>query len=228
MKVWDKREFSDLDDDVELGTRNIKLALRRLRKFARTGAPEELDLDGTIKETAQRGCLDFSYVPSEETRSRCCCSSISAARWIGTSRFARSFFRRRAASSSIWKTSTFTIASMSGCGGQPPALAGDHADLGRAAHLSARLQGDLRGRRLDEPLRDRAPGGSVEHMNEEPGERVARARHAHLSARGVAEPGAGGELGVHPLDPHGQAAVRRADVSADAGGAGSGDAGAGG
>ena len=48
VKVWDKREFKDLDGDVELGTRNIKIALRRLRKFARTGAPEELDLDGTI------------------------------------------------------------------------------------------------------------------------------------------------------------------------------------
>src|SRR5881227_2760142 len=53
MKVWDKREFKDLDDQVELGTRNIKIALRRLRKFARTGAPEELDLDGTIKGTAR-------------------------------------------------------------------------------------------------------------------------------------------------------------------------------
>src|SRR6202030_2205965 len=52
VKVWDKREFRDLDDTVELGTRNIKIALRRLRKFARTGAPDELDLDTTIKETA--------------------------------------------------------------------------------------------------------------------------------------------------------------------------------
>jgi len=59
VKVWDRREYRDLDDTVELGTRNIKLALRRLRKFARTGALEELDLDGTIKETAQRGYLDI-------------------------------------------------------------------------------------------------------------------------------------------------------------------------
>ena len=59
VKVWDKREFKDLDDDVELGTRNIKLALRRLRKFARTGAPDELDLDGTIKGTAHKGYLDI-------------------------------------------------------------------------------------------------------------------------------------------------------------------------
>jgi uncharacterized protein len=59
IKVWDKREFRDFDDEVELGTRNIKIALRRLRKFARTGSPDELDLDGTIKGTAHKGYLDI-------------------------------------------------------------------------------------------------------------------------------------------------------------------------
>jgi uncharacterized protein with von Willebrand factor type A (vWA) domain len=63
IKVWDKREFKDLDGDVELGTRNIKVALRRLRKFARTGAAEELDLDGTIKQTANKGYLDLQLRP---------------------------------------------------------------------------------------------------------------------------------------------------------------------
>ena len=63
VKVWDKREFKDFDDDVEIGTRNIKVALRRLRKFARTGAPEELDLDGTIKGTAHKGYLDIHMRP---------------------------------------------------------------------------------------------------------------------------------------------------------------------
>jgi uncharacterized protein with von Willebrand factor type A (vWA) domain len=63
LKVWDKREFKDLDDQVELGTRNIKLALRRLRKFARTGAPDELDLDGTVKGTAHKGYLDILMRP---------------------------------------------------------------------------------------------------------------------------------------------------------------------
>ena len=63
VKVWDKREFKDLDDDVELGTRNIKIALRRLRKFARTGVPEELDLDDTIRETAHKGYLDIHMRP---------------------------------------------------------------------------------------------------------------------------------------------------------------------
>ncbi len=63
VKVWDAREFRDLDDTVELGTRNIKVALRRLRKFARTGAAEELDLDATIKGTARRGYLDIRLRP---------------------------------------------------------------------------------------------------------------------------------------------------------------------
>ena len=63
VKIWDKREFKDLDDTVELGARNIKIALRRLRKFARTGAPEELDLDGTIKDTAHKGYLDIKLRP---------------------------------------------------------------------------------------------------------------------------------------------------------------------
>ena len=63
VKVWDKRAFKDLDGNVEIGTRNIKVALRRLRKFARTGAPDELDLDGTIRETAHRGWLDVKMRP---------------------------------------------------------------------------------------------------------------------------------------------------------------------
>jgi hypothetical protein len=63
IKVWDRREFRDLADDVELGTRNIKMALRRLRRFAREGAAEELDLDGTIKGTAHKGYLDIHMRP---------------------------------------------------------------------------------------------------------------------------------------------------------------------
>ncbi|MEM9601731.1 MAG: VWA domain-containing protein [Pseudomonadota bacterium] len=64
VKVWDKREFRNLDDTVELGTRNIKMALRRLRKFARQGAADELDLNGTIKATAeQAGLLDVKMMP---------------------------------------------------------------------------------------------------------------------------------------------------------------------
>jgi uncharacterized protein with von Willebrand factor type A (vWA) domain len=63
VKVWDRREFKDLDGNVELGVRNIKIALRRLRKFARTGAADELDLDTTIKQSANRGYLDVHLRP---------------------------------------------------------------------------------------------------------------------------------------------------------------------
>ena len=64
VKVWDRRDFKDLDDSIELGTRNIKMALRRLRKFARTGAEDELDLNDTINSTAHNGgLLDIKMVP---------------------------------------------------------------------------------------------------------------------------------------------------------------------
>ncbi len=68
VKVWDKREYKNLDDSVELGTRNIKVALRRLRKFARDGAPTELDLDDTIKSTAHHGYLDIKMVPERRNK----------------------------------------------------------------------------------------------------------------------------------------------------------------
>lgn len=63
VKVWDKREFRNLDDKVELGTRNIKVALKRLRRWARDGAVEELDLNGTIRATAEHGYLDVKTRP---------------------------------------------------------------------------------------------------------------------------------------------------------------------
>lgn len=63
IKVWEKREFQNLDNNRELGTRNIKVALRRLRRFAREGAAEELDMDGTIRGTARQGWLDIQMRP---------------------------------------------------------------------------------------------------------------------------------------------------------------------
>ena len=63
VKVWDRREFRNLDDSVELGTRNIKVAMKRLRRWARDGAVEELDLDGTVRATAEHGYLDVRTRP---------------------------------------------------------------------------------------------------------------------------------------------------------------------
>ncbi len=63
VKVWDKRDFRNLDDNVELGTRNIKVALKRLRRWARDGADEELDLPGTIRAAAKTGYIDVKTRP---------------------------------------------------------------------------------------------------------------------------------------------------------------------
>ena len=63
VKVWDKRNFKNLDDTIEIGTRNIKVALKRLRKWARDGAEEELDIDNTIQSTAENGYLDVKTRP---------------------------------------------------------------------------------------------------------------------------------------------------------------------
>ena len=68
VKVWDKREFKNLDDAVELGTRNIKVALRRLRKWVRDGAADELDLPGPIKGTAEKGYLDIQLRPERRNK----------------------------------------------------------------------------------------------------------------------------------------------------------------
>ncbi|MEO1658066.1 MAG: VWA domain-containing protein [Pseudomonadota bacterium] len=63
VKVWEKRDYKNLDGDVEIGTRNIKVALRKLRRFARQGAADEFDLDGTIDATARHGFLDVQMRP---------------------------------------------------------------------------------------------------------------------------------------------------------------------
>ncbi len=69
VKVWDERTFRNLDDSVELNTRNIKIALRRLRRFAREGVPEELDMDATIEGTAKNaGWLDLHLIPERRNR----------------------------------------------------------------------------------------------------------------------------------------------------------------
>ena len=136
VKVWDKREFKDLDGEVELGTRNIKIALRRLRKFARTGAAEELDLDTTIKGTAGRAISTSGCVRSDETPSRCSCSSISAARWIGTSSCRGIVLGRQGR---VQAHGAFLLPQLplrAPVEGEPAAAHRSHRDFGCASYLS--------------------------------------------------------------------------------------------
>jgi uncharacterized protein with von Willebrand factor type A (vWA) domain len=130
VKVWDKREFRNLDDSVELGTRNIKVALRRLRRFARQGAADRArSRRHHRRHRAQRRLARPALRPSATTRSRCCSSSTSAARWTTTSRSARSCSPPAGSSSSTSNTSTSTTASTKACGRTTGAATRAHVRL---------------------------------------------------------------------------------------------------
>ena len=228
VKVWDKREFKDLDDEVELGTRNIKVALRRLRKFARTGAPDELDLDGTIRDTAHKGYLDVQMRPerrnavkvllffdiggSMDWHIKATEELFSAART--EFKHMEYFYFHNCLYERVWKENRRRL--------QETTPTWDV--LHKYPHD---YKVDLRRRRLDEPYEITSPGGSVEHFNEEAGRALDGARDADLSALRLAQSGAGRAVGLHALDPHDAPAHGRAHVSADARRARRGDAGTG-
>jgi uncharacterized protein len=172
VKVWDRREFRNLDDTVELGTRNIKLALRRLRQFAREGAAEELDLDGTVKSTAHNaGWLDLKLVPerhntvklllfvdvggSMEDHVRACEELFSAAR----SEFKHliHFYFHNCIYDSVWRDSRRRQVE------QTPVM-----ELLRTYDAGYRVV--LVGDASMSPYEIEKEGGSVERWNDEPGE----------------------------------------------------------
>jgi uncharacterized protein with von Willebrand factor type A (vWA) domain len=170
VKVWDRREFKDLDDTVELGTRNIKVALKRLRKFARTGAADELDLDDTIRATAHRGYLDIKMRPerhnavkllvffdvggSMDDHVRVCEELFSAVRTeFKTMEW---FYFHNFLYESVWKNNHRR-----------------HAERIPTFDLLHKFAHDYKvivvGDASMSPYEITYPGGSVEHWNEEPG-----------------------------------------------------------
>jgi uncharacterized protein with von Willebrand factor type A (vWA) domain len=172
VKVWDKREFRNLDDQVELGTRNIKLALRRLRRFAREGAAEELDLPDTIAATARNaGYLDLKFVPERHNtvkvlllldvggsmfpHVRVCEELFSAAR--GEFKHLEFFYFHNCVYESVWKDNrrrnTERMATF---------------DLLHTFPADYKLV--FVGDASMSPYEITAPGGSVEHWNEESGQ----------------------------------------------------------
>jgi uncharacterized protein with von Willebrand factor type A (vWA) domain len=172
VKVWDRREFRNLDDTVELGTRNIKVALRRLRQFAREGAAEELDLDGTVRSTARNaGWLDLKLVPerhnavklllfvdvggSMEDHVRVCEELFSAAR----SEFKHlvHFYFHNCVYDSVWRDSRRRHVEQTGV-----------MEILRTYDPAYRLV--LVGDASMSPYEIEKPGGSVERWNEESGE----------------------------------------------------------
>ena len=229
VKVWDKREFKDLAGDVELGTRNIKVALRRLRKFARTGAPDELDLDGTIKGTAHKGYLDILMRPERHNTIKVllffdiggsmdwhvkATEELFSAAKTEFKHMVHLYFHN-CLYEKVWKENA-------------PALDRDDADLGRAAHLSARLQGDLRRRRRRCRLtRSSRPAARSSTSTRRPARSGWSASPATYPSCVWLNPVPEREWDMHRVDPHDAADLGRADVSADARGSRRGDAGTG-
>jgi len=171
VKVWDEREFKNLDDSVELGTRNIKIALRRLRKFARTGAADQLDLDDTIKSTARNaGMLDIKMVPerhnavkvllfldvggSMDPFIRICEELFSAART--EFKHLEYFYFHNYIYESVWKNNIRR-----------------HAERTMTLDIMHKYSRDYKvvfvGDASMSPYEIVQPGGSVEHWNDEPG-----------------------------------------------------------
>jgi uncharacterized protein with von Willebrand factor type A (vWA) domain len=189
VKVWDRREFRNLDDSVEIGTRNIKLALRRLRRFAREGAAEELDLGGTIDATARNaGWLDLKLVPerhnavkvllfldvggSMDDHVRVCEELFTAAR--GEFKHLEYYYFHNFVYETVWKDNRRR-----------------HAERIATLELIRTYGPDYRlvfvGDATMGPYEIVQPGGSIEHWNDEPGAawlgRLRRAypKHAWLN-----------------------------------------------
>jgi uncharacterized protein len=170
VKVWDKREYKNLDDQVELGTRNIKLALRRLRKWVREGHPDELDMSATIKGTAEKGYLDiqmraerrnkisvllfFDIGGSMDSHIRVCEELFSAAR----SEFKNMefYYFHNCLYESVWKDNRRR-----------------HAEKLNTWDILHKYPHDYKvifvGDATMSPYEITFPGGSVEHWNEEAG-----------------------------------------------------------
>jgi len=171
VKVWEKREFRNLDDTVELGTRNIKVALRRLRRFAREGAAEELDLDGTVAGTARNaGWLDLQMRPerhnavkvllfldvggSMDDHIRVCEELFSACR--GEFKHLEHYYFHNCPYEWLWQDNRRR---------HDERVATTDVLHRYDSHYKAIFVGDA----SMSPYEIAYPGGSVEHWNEEPG-----------------------------------------------------------
>lgn len=204
---------------MELGTRNIKIALRRLRRFAREGAAEELDLDSTIRSTARNaGYLDLKMVPerhnavkvllfldiggSMDDHIQICEELFSAAR--GEFKHLEYFYFHNMVYEGLWKDNRRRYTEKI-------------ETLTVLRTFSQEYQLILVGDATMSPYEISYPGGSVEHFNPEAGDVWLNRLLAAFSPRHLAQPAASQPLELYPLDPDGAGTDGRADVSADPG-----------
>ena len=219
VKVWDKRQFKNLDDSIELGTRNIKVALKRLRVWAREGAEEELDLSGTIRSTAERGYLDVITRPerhnavklvlfldvggSMDDHIRVVEELFSAAR--SEFKHLEYYYFHNCLYEGVWRDNKRRWTE------QIP------------THEVLRTYGSdykciFVGDASMSPYEIAVPGGANEHWNEEAGSVWLQARLRALAQLCLAKPGEAVPLALYPLYPDDPRTDRRPHVPADIGG----------
>ena len=183
VKVWDKREYKNLDDSVELGTRNIKVALRRLRKWARAGRRSRTRLPGTIKDTANKGYLDLKLMPERHNTVKVLLFFDIGGSMDAHIKLCEELF---SAAKTEFKHMEFfyfhNCLYESGVEGQSPPPQREARHLGRAAQISARLQDHLRRRRHDEPLRDHLSRRQRRALERGAGRGLARPRDRRCSS----------------------------------------------
>ncbi len=227
IKVWDKREFKNLDSTVELGTRNIKVALRRLRKFAREGAADELDLDATIQGTARKAYLDIVMRPerhnavklllfldvggSMDPHVKLCEELFSAART--EFKHLEYYYFHNCPYEALWKDNRRRWSE------RTPTFEVMHT---YPHDYKLVFVGDA----SMSPYEITYPGGSVEHWNEEAGqvwiERLTNVYHSAVWLNPIPEQHWAHSQSIQLV----KTLMERPDVPLDARGAGSGDAGA--
>jgi hypothetical protein len=180
VKIWDKREFKDFSGDEALGPRNIRLALSRLRRFAREGAAEELDLDDTIRSTADHGYLDVKMRPERRNAVKVllfldvggsmdwhveAAESLFAAARLQFKRLEHFYFHN-CLYESVWKSNRRRFEERTPTRDVINSFGRDH----RVVFVGDAAMG---------PHEILAPGGSVEHHNPESGETWLRRAAAH-------------------------------------------------
>ncbi len=225
VKVWDKREFKDFAGDEELGPRNIRIALRRLRRFAREGAEDELDLDGTIRSTADKGYIDVKLRPERRNAVKVllfldvggsmdwhveAAEALFSAARLQFKRLEHFYFHN-CLYESVWRNNRRRFEERTPTADLINAYGRDHRAI---------FVGDA----SMSPYEILQPGGSVEHMNPEAGEIWLKRVADRLAAQRLDQPDAAGAVELFAVDANHFDPVRRAHVRPDARRARSGDA----
>lgn len=215
-KVWDQREYKNLDDQVELGTRNIKIALRRLRKFAREGAAEELDIDGTIDHTAKdAGLLNIQMRPERRNTVKLLLLLDIGGSMDAHVKVCEELFSACKTEFKHLEYFYFHNFIYESVEEQPAPQQRTHRHLRPAAQVRSGLQGGVRRRRGDGALRNH-PGRRQRRALERGSRlRLDAALHGEVQEAHLDQPLSEGHLELHGVHRPGPRTGQGTDVSVD-------------